>query len=419
MPGKMQKPKKTQVKTVMFVPFTPGSELAKRLRQAEEKIEDMAGYRLKIVERAGIKLQDALTKADPWQGQNCNREGCLLCLTKIETGKNKTQDCTRRSLVYETWCMTCYTKDLEAAQLEAGDNSEKLKKLTDKIKVYKYIGESARSVYERSWEHLNDFQNLSTKSHLLKHAVELHLDEDLSKLQFGIKVLKYTKSAFERQICESVTIEANRNHHLLNSRSEFNPSAVPRLTCNLGDKNFKKYEKEVEKDMEKEEGQIQKIRDLIKERNKTRAQNQRKLPPPKRRKIAEGKFATGQDSREQAQHERMTGEEGDKRKQEEEQDVHQPPAKKRNSRPDQDIREALKKTARKEKQEEDKSQEEEHQLEQEQEEDRPARSQQEGREWVNWEQIFRDHLEETKMLNKEREERIESKQRKEKSWELL
>ena len=97
---------------------------------------------------------------------------------------------------------------------------------------------------------------------------------------------------------------------------------------------------------------------MIKERNKTRAQNQRKLPPPKRRKIAEGKFATGQDSREQAQHERMTGEEGDKRKQEEEQDVPQPPAKKRDSRPDQDIREALKKAARKELQEEEKSQEE-------------------------------------------------------------
>ena len=152
--------KNEQVKTVMFVPYTEGSELAKRLREAEQKIQDMTGYRLKIVERAGTKLQDTLTKADPWQGMSCNRERCLLCSTKEKTGKNTTQDCTRRSLVYETWCITCYEKDLETVKQEAGEDKEKLKSLVDKIRKYKYIGETARSVFERSWEHLNDFQKI-------------------------------------------------------------------------------------------------------------------------------------------------------------------------------------------------------------------------------------------------------------------
>ena len=49
----------------MFVPYTVGSELARRLRDAEAKIQDMTGYRLKIVERAGTKLEDALRRADP------------------------------------------------------------------------------------------------------------------------------------------------------------------------------------------------------------------------------------------------------------------------------------------------------------------------------------------------------------------
>ena len=35
----------------------------------------------------------------------------------------------------------------------------------------------------------------------------------------------------------------------------------------LGDKSYKKYEQEVENDMAKEEIQISKIRDLIKDRN--------------------------------------------------------------------------------------------------------------------------------------------------------
>ena len=96
--------KKENVKSVMFVPYTRGSKLAKRMREAESTLQDMTGYRLKIVERAGTKLEDVLVKADPWRGQDCARPNCLLCLTKQRTGKLTTQDCTRRNIVYEIWC---------------------------------------------------------------------------------------------------------------------------------------------------------------------------------------------------------------------------------------------------------------------------------------------------------------------------
>ena len=115
-----------------------------------KELNSKTGYTLKIVERAGTKLQDELCKADTWQGLDCNREGCLLCLTKSRTGKYTTQDCTRRSLVYETWCMTCYENDEEAAKQEAGDDMDRLRELTNKIKIHKYIGETARSIFERS-----------------------------------------------------------------------------------------------------------------------------------------------------------------------------------------------------------------------------------------------------------------------------
>ena len=100
-------------------------------------------------------------------------------------------------------------------------------------------------------------------------------------------MLKYTKSAFERQILESVQIQANRHHHLLNSRSEYNRCAVPRLACKLGDKEFKLFEKEVEKDLKKEEDQVNKIKNMktsmLKEKSKTRHRG--RDPPTKRRKI--------------------------------------------------------------------------------------------------------------------------------------
>ena len=41
------------IKSVMFVPYTAHSELATMLREGEEKLETMTGFRLKIVEKVG------------------------------------------------------------------------------------------------------------------------------------------------------------------------------------------------------------------------------------------------------------------------------------------------------------------------------------------------------------------------------
>ena len=95
----------------MFLPFTVGSGLAKKLREAEEKVESLTGYRLKMVERSGMKLEDMLHKFNPWQVQDCERQGCLFSTTKSKTAENLSQDCHKRSTVYETWCMTCQEKD--------------------------------------------------------------------------------------------------------------------------------------------------------------------------------------------------------------------------------------------------------------------------------------------------------------------
>ena len=79
----------------LFVPFTKGSELARRMREAENTLQYITGYRIQIVERSGQNLEDILTKSDPWQGQDCGRELCLLCKTKQATGKQSTQDCRK------------------------------------------------------------------------------------------------------------------------------------------------------------------------------------------------------------------------------------------------------------------------------------------------------------------------------------
>ena len=92
-----------------------------------------------------------------------------------------------------------------------------------KIKKYIYIGESNRSAYERGLEHHNDISACKTSSHMLRHLLEVHEDEEAhwDSIRFSMRILKSTRSAFERQILESVLIQKERKkHHLLNAKSE-------------------------------------------------------------------------------------------------------------------------------------------------------------------------------------------------------
>ena len=95
------------------VPFTRNSGLARRYRQSEGNMGALCDYRLKFVERAGRKISDILTTSNPWRGKDCERDRCVPCDTKERTGKDKGQDCSKRSLVYETWCLDCEQKEKE------------------------------------------------------------------------------------------------------------------------------------------------------------------------------------------------------------------------------------------------------------------------------------------------------------------
>ena len=131
---KEREEKQETVKAVMFVPYTVGSELAKIMRDAGSKIQEMTGYRLKIVERAGLKLEDLLHRAEPglWQRQ------VPALSDQAENRQAVHKDFYWHSLVYETWCMTC-ERDKEAVKMQAGDDKNKHKMLMDNIKIRKYM----------------------------------------------------------------------------------------------------------------------------------------------------------------------------------------------------------------------------------------------------------------------------------------
>ena len=108
-------------------------------------------------------------------------------------------------------------------------------------------------------------KNFSINSHMLKHAVDMHEGEDTGLIDFRMKILKFHRSSFERQISEAVAIQYTREgNSLLNSRSEYNRRAVPRLAPKMGSKNYSKNQKEGEEEEEKEKTIQEKIRHLRK-----------------------------------------------------------------------------------------------------------------------------------------------------------
>ena len=59
---------------------------------------------LALVEWFGTKIVDILTKSNPWQGEDCSRQNCLLSHTKLKNNKHTSQDCSKHNIVYERTC---------------------------------------------------------------------------------------------------------------------------------------------------------------------------------------------------------------------------------------------------------------------------------------------------------------------------
>ena len=133
--GKTQKREEVmdfQAETVMFVPHTPGGELAKRLQEAEDRfVKNRSGGRVKFVERGGSALRDVLCNKNPWSSEGCGRgESCFIC-------RSKPGGCQKEGIVYSLTCQECLSRGILA----------------------QYHGESARSGWTRGLEHLSLLEN--------------------------------------------------------------------------------------------------------------------------------------------------------------------------------------------------------------------------------------------------------------------
>ena len=188
-------------KSVLFVPPTPGGVLAKELKKREKELNQNKEERIKIVEKGGIKVENILTKKDPFIKGKCSEKLCPLC--KDESKKNNII-CNSNNIGYRWLCSTCQNNN--------------------KVKVYE--GETSRSARLRGIEHLKSYFGKKDDSVLYKHKMLEHKDEDV---EYKMEITGVFRDALSRQADESVRIQGRKNTELMNSKSEFNHPPIARV----------------------------------------------------------------------------------------------------------------------------------------------------------------------------------------------
>jgi hypothetical protein len=193
-------------KSVMFVPVTRGSVLAKKLKQREEEINKYSNERIKFVESGGVKMKDFLVNKNPFPEQKCEEVKCLVC--KSETNENPKLPCNTNNVGYRLGCKTCSDRGIDQG----------------------YEGESGRSARVRGMEHFNAFLKDKPDNVFFKHK---HMEHAEEKMEIKMEITRPFKDALTRQANEAVRISnrsKNTKKESLNSKSQFNHPPIARLT---------------------------------------------------------------------------------------------------------------------------------------------------------------------------------------------
>ena len=83
--------KVTVIEAVAFIPFTPGSELRRRLQEADDLLTQSIGRpRMRFVERGGVEIVKEVVRPNPWAKETyCPRKTCVMCETRLKIEAEK------------------------------------------------------------------------------------------------------------------------------------------------------------------------------------------------------------------------------------------------------------------------------------------------------------------------------------------
>ena len=90
----------------LFVPPTPGGELAKNIRQTIQKCRNPDGKEIKFVEEGSVSLKQQLQKSDHNPALRCTYQECPVCTTTPNNSKRPSR-CHVHCIGYELECIPC------------------------------------------------------------------------------------------------------------------------------------------------------------------------------------------------------------------------------------------------------------------------------------------------------------------------
>ena len=125
----------------------------------------------KYLEELGPTVGSKLLKKEP-DPQPCGRQNCLPCRTKPGV-------CQRQSCIYKLVCNICKKESREKPAV--------------------YIGESARTPFDRGYEHLKLMEREDKESPAVEHTQEEHPGQETS---FSMEVSNFPRTTLQRQAME-------------------------------------------------------------------------------------------------------------------------------------------------------------------------------------------------------------------------
>ena len=227
-----------QTTSVMFIPSSRAGLLTKMMREREQELSKITRFKVRMQESGGIQLA-RLFSTDLAKGGHCKRDDCHPC-----EGSDKRSNCKQSSILYESRCKLC-NPNLPSSSL--GEQTER---------IGIYYGETSRTLYERSKEHVNDADSFTQGSHIVKHWMTSHAD-DQDKPDFIFRVLSSYKDCLSRQVAEAIRIHYTGDV-LLNSKNEYNANHLSRVVVeeNVFQRKKRERQEEVEEMEEKKRWEV-------------------------------------------------------------------------------------------------------------------------------------------------------------------
>ena len=208
--------------SVLFVPPTPVSQLAKEVRKVVEEESKGRKWKIKVIERAGTKLEHQVPgmREDTY----CGKEDCFM---HTSGGKG---DCRKEGVVYRGTCLLC---------LDKGPSSEvswdgRVKGVEGERKPGTrsiYWGETSYGAYTRGQQHLAALKKPAKNQNnaFVRHREDCHQNEE-GDVKFKFEVVRYYTRAMARQLGEGCYILGPEADILMNGKLDHCQPAVGRVT---------------------------------------------------------------------------------------------------------------------------------------------------------------------------------------------